>query len=56
MFGLGLSDRPVGPLPPWTFKENVGKALGVLLALVALAGGIVALVLMLQFLSSLKGH
>ncbi len=56
MFDPNLSDRPVGPLPPWKFSETAGKALGVLIALIVLVGGIVALVEMLQFLSSLRGH
>jgi hypothetical protein len=56
MFDPNASDRPVGPLPPWKFNETVGKAIGVLIALIVLAGGIVALVEMLQFLSSLRGH
>ena len=56
MFDPNLSDRPVGPLPPWKFNETAGKALGVLVALIVLVGGIVALVEMLQFLSSLRSH
>ena len=56
MFDPSVSDRPTGPIPKWKFSETIGKALGVLFALVVLAGGIVALVLMLQFFSSLKGH
>lgn len=56
MFDPNASDRPVGPLPPWRFNETVGKAIGVLIALIVLVGGIVALVQMLQFLSSLRGH
>ena len=55
-FGAHLSDRPVGPIPPWKFNETAGKALGVLLAMIALVGGIVVLVKMLEYLSSLKGH
>jgi hypothetical protein len=56
MFNPNLSDRPVGPLPPWKFSETAGKAIGVLAALIVLVGGIVALVEMLQFLSSLRGR
>ncbi len=56
MFDPNASDRPVGPIPPWKFNETVGKAIGVLIALIVLVGGIVALVQMLQFLSSLRGH
>ena len=56
MFGAGLSDRPVGPIPPWKFHETVGKAVGVLAALLVLAGAIAALAYMLQFLNALKGH
>jgi hypothetical protein len=56
MFDSGYSDRPVGPIPPWKLNETVGKALGVLGAMILFAGAIVALVYMLQFLTSLKGH
>jgi hypothetical protein len=56
MFGAELSDRPVGPLPPFTLKDNVGKPLGVLGALLAFAAVLVALVYLIQFLTSLKGH
>jgi hypothetical protein len=55
-FGAHLSDRPVGPIPPWKFSETAGKALGVLLAMIALVGGIVVLVKMLEYLTSLKGR
>jgi hypothetical protein len=56
MFDPNASDRPVGPIPAWKFNETVGKAVGVLGALIVLVGGIVALVEMLQYLSSLRGH
>ena len=56
MFGADASDRPVGPIPPWRFHETVGKALGVLVAMLVMAGGLVALIYMLQFLSSLRAH
>ena len=56
MFGAGLSDRPVGPIPPWRLHETVGKAVGVIVAMLVLAGALVALIYLLQFLTSLKGH
>jgi hypothetical protein len=56
MFDPNASDRPVRPIPPWRFNETVGKAIGVLIALIVLVGGIVALVQMLQYLSSLRGR
>jgi hypothetical protein len=56
MFDPGLSDRPVGPIPPWRLHETVGKAVGVIVAMLVLAGALVALIYMLQFLTSLKGH
>lgn len=56
VFGSGASDRPVGPIPPWKFKDTVGKALGVLGAMLVLAGAVVALVYVLQFLTSLRGR
>ena len=56
MFDSGYSDRPVGPIPPWKFNETVGKALGVLAAMLVLAGGAAGLIYMLQFLTSLKNH
>ena len=56
MFDPNVSDRPTGIIPPWKFSETIGKALGVLAALLALAAGSVGVVYILQFLSSLKGH
>lgn len=56
LFDPDASDRPVGPIPPWRFHETVGKAMGVLLAMLVLTGAIVAGVYMLQFLGSLKGR
>jgi hypothetical protein len=56
MFDPTVSDRPVGPLPAWTFKGNVGKPVAVMGALIALAAGIVAVVSLIQFLTSLKSH